>query len=85
MNDHALKSSDYVEWDGPSLFVPAPMEIRESDTVDKSEIRLLTERAMRYWTSELGVTVYALREAIAATGSREPAVVRAYLESHATD
>ena len=80
MYDHALRDYDYVEWNGHSSFVAAPANAPAPPVIDTTQIWLSTEREQRYWTSELAVTIYALRDAIAATGTRCAIVVRGYLE-----
>lgn len=57
------------------------MELLPKDQTyrDRSSIWLMREDEIRYWTSELGVTIYALRDAIAATGTRAASVIRSYL------
>jgi hypothetical protein len=80
MDDHALRDYDYVEWNGRAPFVAAPLNVPEPIVIDTSEIWLASEREMRYWTTELGVTVYALRDAINEAGTRCSIAVRAYLE-----
>ena len=77
--------SGYIEWQGRSVaqmmpahrapLPPAPVV----DKFDTTHIFLLSEREMRYWTNELGVTVYMLRDAIKAAGTRCAKTVRDYL------
>lgn len=82
MEMHAQEQSDYdyVQWSGRARVVaPSPIktELREIDT---TRISLATDRELRYWTDELGVTIYEIRDAIAATGSRCATAVRNYLD-----
>ena len=82
MDEHALRDYDYVEWNGRSHYVASPVDAPEPFVIDTTQISLLTERELRYWTSELGVTIYTLRDAISTMGTRVASVVRAYLECH---
>ncbi len=77
---HALKQSDYdyVEWTGRARVV-APPVIMPRLEIDTTRISLATDRELRYWTDEFRVTIYEIRDAIAATGSRCPNAVRNYL------
>lgn len=79
MDDHALRDYDYVEWNGAAPYVAAPSHGREPVLIDTTEIWMATERELRYWTTELGATIYELREAIGVTGTRCSKAVRAYL------
>ena len=78
MDDQALQQSDYsfVEWYGRVPVAPPP---RPKPELDTSRISLATDRELRYWTDEFRVTIYDIRDAIAATGSRCPTAVRTYL------
>ena len=80
MYEHALRDYDYVEWNGQASYVAAPQDAPAPALIDTTQVWLSTEREMRYWTSALGVTVYALRDAIADTGTRCAVVLRAHLE-----
>lgn len=83
MNEQASRYFDYIAWDGRAPRATTPVRAPEP-AIDTTHIRLATERELRYWTSELAVTIYTLRDAIAATGSRCAKVVRAYLEEDGT-
>jgi hypothetical protein len=80
MDDHALKQSDYsfVEWYGRTP-VAAPPPAKPQPEIDTTRISLASDRELRYWTDEFRVTIYDIRDAIAATGSRCPNDVRHYL------
>ena len=80
MSEQALRDYDYVAWNGRTPYAAAPEGVPEPVVIDTTQIRLATERELRYWTNELSVTIYALRDAIAATGTRCSVAVRAYLE-----
>lgn len=84
MNEQASRYFDYIAWDGRAPRATPAARAPEPAAIDTTHIRLATERELRYWTSELSVTIYTLREAIAATGSRCAKVVRAYLEHDGT-
>ncbi len=79
MDEQALRDYDYVAWDGHSSYVAAPTHGRQPVVLDTTEIWLATERELRYWTNELGVTVYAIRDAIVETGTRASETIRAHL------
>ena len=85
MDQQALRDYDYVAWNGRTPYAASPVAAPEPVVIDATQIRLVTERELRYWTNELCVTVYALRDAISATGSRCADVVRAYLERSDAD
>lgn len=76
MDEQTLRHLEHIEWTGRTL----PRRDPEAETrIDTTRISLLGERAMRYWTDELCLTVYQLRDAIKATDSRDPAVIREHL------
>jgi hypothetical protein len=77
MDLQGSQESDYVgiEWHGRPRVVVAP----PVNDFDKTQIWMLTERQLRYWTGELGVTAYEIRDAVAATGSRCATTLRQYL------
>ncbi len=79
----ALKQSDYdydyVEWTGRARVV-APPVITPKVEIDTARISLATNRELRYWTDEFRATIYEIRDAIAAAGSRCPNAVRNYLD-----
>ncbi len=79
MDNQALKQSDYsfVEWYGRVPVAVPPAKPRAE--IDTTRISLATDRELRYWTDEFRVTIYDIRDAIAATGSRSPCDVRSYL------
>lgn len=79
MDEQAARDYDYVEWDGRTPYVAAPAHAPAPPRVEAT-IWLATERELRFWTSELGVTVYELRDAIEATGTRCARRVRAWLD-----
>lgn len=81
MDDHALKQPDYdyIEWHGRAHFVAPPANQARPCDLDTTRISLATDRELRYWTDELRVTIYQIRDAIAATGTRCPTAVRNYL------
>jgi hypothetical protein len=81
MDDQAPRDYDYVEWNGRAPFVAAPLHAPEPVVIDTTQIWMVTERELRYWTSELGATIYELRDAIEATGTRAAGAVRAYLRA----
>jgi hypothetical protein len=81
MDEQNAAPLDLIEWTGRT-FSPRITEIA-TPGIDTTRISLLSEREMRYWTSELGVTIYQLRDAIKATGSREPALIREFLRPRA--
>ena len=82
MNARVSRDYDYIAWDGRTPYAAAPATAPEPVVIDTTQIRLVTERELRYWTSELRVTIYALRDAIAATGTRCAIAVREYLQQH---
>lgn len=77
MDLHGSHEADYVgiEWHGRPRIAAAP----PVNDFDKTQIWLLTERQLRYWTGELGVTAYEIRDAVAATGTRCATTLRSYL------
>lgn len=79
MDEHASRDYDYVEWNGRTPYVAAPLHAAAPAQIEDT-IWLATERELHYWTQELGVTVYEVRDAIAATGTRCARRVRAWLE-----
>lgn len=83
---HALKQSDYdfVEWTGRARVVAAPVNKPQTE-IDTTRISLATDRELRYWTDEFRVTIYDIRDAIAATGSRCPNAVRNYFVRRMAD
>lgn len=56
---------------------------RNPNEPDRSHVSLLQEQDIRFWTNELGVTMYELRDAIVATGSRAANRIREYLQNAA--
>jgi len=81
MDEQTRDHFDPIEWTGRTF----PRREAEAAThrIDTTRISLLGEREMRYWTDALQVTVYQLRDAIKATESRDPAVIRDYLRQMA--
>lgn len=69
---------DFVEWHCRPAAV-APPVIKPRAEIDTTRITLATDRELRYWTDELAVTIYEIRDAIAATGTRCSTTVRNYL------
>jgi hypothetical protein len=69
--------SGFIEWQGRSVAQMLPPPAPEK--FDTTQIFLLSEREMRYWTHELGVNVFMLRDAIKAAGTRCAQTVRDYL------
>lgn len=60
-----------------------PDETKNPAEPDRSQVRLLQEDEIRYWAGEFGVTMYELRDAIVATGSRAANRIREYLQNAA--
>lgn len=81
MDEQHPSPRDRIEWTGRT-FAPRLAEIAKP-SIDTTRISLLSERETRYWTSELRVTIYQLRDAIKATGSRDPALIREFLRPRA--
>ena len=81
MDDQTARDYDYVEWNGRTPYVANPLQASQPVLIDTTQIWMSTERELRYWTSELGATVFELREAIEMVGSRCAGRVRAWLES----
>ncbi len=81
MEMHAPSQSayDYVEWSGRAPISALPAVKSPTRDFDTSHVWLLTDGQLQYWTSELGVTIYEIRDAIAQTGSRCATAVRRYL------
>jgi hypothetical protein len=78
MSNQASRDYGYVAWEGRGAASPAGASAPA--TIDTTQVRLATEPELRYWTDELSVTIYCLRDAIAATGTRCATAIRAYLE-----
>jgi hypothetical protein len=70
---------DFVEWSGRATVAPPPAGKAALRELDTATVWLSTDRELRYWTDELGVTIYEIRDAIAATGTRCGATIRQYL------
>jgi hypothetical protein len=81
MEANALKSSDYehIEWTGRPHLAAVPAAKSPVCDFDTSQVWLTSDRMLRYWTRELGVTMYDIRDAIAVTGTRCAVEVRSYL------
>lgn len=83
MEMHAPTASaydyDFVEWSGRAPISALPATKSPPRDFDTNDVWLLTESQLRYWTAELGVTMYEIRDAIAATGTRCATAVRKYL------
>lgn len=70
---------DFVEWTGrPHAQMVPPAKALHSD-FDVTEVWLGNDRQQRYWTSQLGVTVYEIQDAIADTNTRCPTALREHL------
>lgn len=70
---------EVIEWEGRAPRVaPTSIEAGWRD-IDPTEVWMINDRQLRYWTAELGVTIYEIRDAIAATGTRCAAALRQYL------
>lgn len=69
---------DYVEWSGRAPIGPPPVARSPPRDFDTNEVWLLTDCQLRYWTGELGVTIYEIRDAIAIIGTRCAAALRSY-------
>jgi hypothetical protein len=80
MDEQDHKPYAPLEWHGRTFARPTPYDAKPP-SIDATRISLLTEREMRYWTDELRVTIYEVRDAIKATDSRDPSVVRAWLQA----
>lgn len=80
MDEQALRDYDYVAWNGRTPYAATPMDAPAPVVIDTTYIYMATERELRYWTNELVATVYEVREAIEATGTRCARTVRAWLE-----
>ena len=80
MDEQDLKAYDFIEWHGRTFARPKAYDANKP-LIDPTRISLLTEREMRYWTDELRVTIYEVRDAIKATGSRDPVVVKTHLQA----
>lgn len=78
MDEQTPARLGHIEWTGRSLPRRA-LDQGAPPAIDTTRISLLSERETRYWTSELRATIYQLRDAIKATESRDPAVIREYL------
>lgn len=78
MSVDALQQADYevIEWEGRGPTAPPRATARDFDT---SQVWMLDDRQLRYWTAELGVTMYEIRDAIAVTQTRCATAIRAYL------
>lgn len=79
-----MRDYDYIKWNGRTPYLAVPIDAPEPIVIDTTQIWLCTERELRYWTSEFAVTIYALRDAIAATGTRCATAVREHLETMST-
>lgn len=84
MAEHMSTDYNYVSWNGRTPRGTAPVRAAESLSIDTTRVRLTTERELHYWTNELSATIYALRDAIEATGTRCASVIRAYLQHGGT-
>jgi hypothetical protein len=94
MDEQTLDHFDPIEWTGrtfprreaaPHAGTGIDSTRIDRTRIDRTRVSLLGEREMRYWTGELHATIYQLRDAIQATGSRDPAVIRAHLRQMAQD
>ena len=81
MEGHALKNSvdESIEWTGRPQLPPLRVAPTSSADFDTSQVWLTSDRLLRYWTHELGATMYDIRDAIAVTGTRCAIEVRSYL------
>lgn len=70
---------DFVEWTGRPHTQMIPAARPPQAEFDLSQVWLVNDRQQRYWTSELGVTVYEIQDAIADTNSRCPIALREHL------
>lgn len=78
MDLHAPKQSDYdyVEWSGRAPVVSPSVARPALGDLDTTQVWLATDRQLRYWTGELGVTIHEIRDAIALAGTRCATAVR---------
>lgn len=81
MEANALKDPDYrhIEWTGRVRLAALPVATSPPCDFDTSQVWLTSDRQLRYWTRELGVTMYDIRDAIAVTGTRCARELRSYL------
>lgn len=81
MEGHALKNpvDEPIEWASRIPLPPLRAATASSDEFDTSQVWLTSDRLLRYWTHELGATMYDIRDAIAVTGTRCAIEVRSYL------
>ena len=84
MDEKTRPPFETLEWTGSPARRPAANDGVPAG-VDTRTIRLFREAELRYWTDVLRATVYELRDAIQATGSRDPARVRAWLDARSRD
>jgi len=81
METHAPNHSayKYVEWSGRAPIGPPPVTNSQPRDFDTTQVWLLNDRQLRYWTGELGVTMYEIRGAIATIGTRCAIALRNYV------
>lgn len=71
--------ADAIDWKDCRSFVrPAPRRATPVE-IDPSRVWMTSDHALRFWTRELDATIYEIRDAVAATGSRCAEAVRRYL------
>lgn len=79
LNPSTHGETDGIVWDRPLRPAPLPPLPRAAnDAAEPSQVWMVTERQLRYWTTELGATAYEIRAAVDRTGTRCAATLREY-------